>query len=82
MDIRLQTVLSFPAPEDNGILIMGQNDEHTNQAFFIDLKRNSIKFSRFNLQVGAIDYWHGSQTKFKNMTVFLTQELELMRFSH
>lgn len=30
MDIRLQTILSFPAPEDNGILIVGQNDKGVN----------------------------------------------------
>ena len=82
LDIKLQTLLSFPAPEDNGLLIMGQNDSGVNQAFFIDCRREQIKFSRFNLDVGPINHWQGSCSKFKNMTVFLTEDLELMRFSH
>jgi len=46
------------------------------------MKQQAIKFSRFSLDVGAINHWQGGFTKFKNMTVFLTEELELMRFSH
>lgn len=41
-----------------------------------------MKISKFNEAVGSINHWAGSHTEYKNMTVFLTEQLEVLRFDH
>lgn len=45
VDLNIQTLLSVPIKEDNGILIIGSSnyDNWDNQGFFIDMKDNTMK---------------------------------------
>lgn len=74
MDVRMQTALVFPVPDDNGLLILGH--QHTpvdvNQALFFDCKDAICKISNFNEYVGPINHWHNSYSVYKSFTCFLT----------
>jgi hypothetical protein len=82
MKLQLQTIVSFPSSDDNCLLIVGQTDHGSNQAFFLDINKSRVKSSKFNLYVGPINHWHGSRNFYKNMTVFFTENLEIFRFDH
>ena len=53
-----------------------------NQGFFVDLRNNAMKKSKFFHQIGPINHWQNSCTKHKKFTAYLTEELSLLRFDH
>lgn len=77
LDLRIQTLLALPLPEDNGIMIVSDHSEvpYMNQGFFIDLKQNQVKLFKFFHQVGPITHWQSSCSKHKRYTAFITEEL-------
>ena len=49
MDLNIQSLLSVAIPEDKGILILGSSAEDNwhNEGYYIDLKDNTMKKSKF-----------------------------------
>ena len=84
LDLRIQTLMAMPLHEDKGIMIVSDHSEiaNMNQGFFVDLKSNSMKCSKFFHQVGPVNHWQNSCTKHKKFTAYLTEELNLLRFDH
>ena len=78
LDLRIQTLLTMPLVEDNGIMIVSDHSEmpFMNQGFFVDLRQPaSMKTSKFYHSVGPVNHWQGSYARHKRHTAYLTEEL-------
>ena len=84
VDLCLQTHLCVAIPEDNGILILGnqQEDPFKNEAFFVDLKDFKMKKSDFNYSIGPINNWRNSYKLYEQRINFLTDHLQILRFEN
>ena len=74
----------MPLPDDNGIMILSSHvdDPRINQGFFLDVRNREMKESNFTEDIGAINHWQTSCAPYKQITAYLTEELQILRFDH
>lgn len=84
MDLRIQSLLTMPLPDDNGIMILSSHvdDPRVNQGFFLDVRSRQMKESNFTEEIGAINHWQNSCAPYKQITAYLTEDLQILKFDH
>ena len=84
MDLRIQSLLTMPLPDDNGIMILSSHvdDPRVNQGFFLDVRNRQMKESNFTEEIGAINHWQNSCAPYKQITAYLTEDLQILKFDH
>ena len=84
MDLRIQSLLTMPLPDDNGIMILSSHvdDPRVNQGFFLDVRHRQMKESNFTEEIGSINHWQNSCAPYKQMTAYLTEDLQILKFDH
>lgn len=75
VDLHINNILAYPLKEDKGILIISSSTENEwdNQGFFIDLKSNEMKASKFQYSIGPINDWKNSSNIYEQRINFLTE---------